>query len=136
MKNAVTFVVGAIASGVFLVMALFLGIVLEPKDVFKDNYTNILSVKYETLTKTESPKIIIISGSSAAFGLDGNKLADMTGINVANTAIHAGIGALYETELSKANINEGDIVLLGYEWGWVTDENYMNSFGTVLIMIG
>lgn len=136
MKKAITFVICSIVMGIVLVIALFLGIVAMPKDVFKDNYNNTLNAKYETLTNTNSPKIIIISGSSAAFSLDGNRLADMTGMNVANTAISAGIGALYETELSKANINEGDIVLLGYEWGWVTDENYTDSFGTDVIMVG
>ena len=136
MKKAITFVICSIVMGTVLVLALFLGIVAIPKDVFKDNYTNTLNAKYETSINTDSPKIIIITGSSAAFGLDGNRLADLTGMNVANTAIHAGMGALYETELSKANIQAGDIVLLGYEWGWVTDENYMDFFGTDLIMIG
>ena len=98
MKKAITFVICSIVMGTVLVLALFLGIVAIPKDVFKDNYTNTLNAKYETLINTDSPKIIIITGSSAAFGLDGNRLADLTGMNVANTAIHAGMGALYETE--------------------------------------
>lgn len=119
-----------------LVIALFLGIVATPRDIFSENYVNTLSDKYETLLSMDSPKIIIVAGSSAAFSLDGDLLASKTGMNVANTAIDAGIGALYETELSKANINAGDIVLLGYEWGWETNENFMNNFGTDTVMIG
>lgn len=136
MKKAVAFVICSIVMGIVLVMALFIGIVAVPKDVFQDNYVNTLDAKYETLTKTDSPKIIIVAGSSAAFGFDGNKLADMTGMNVVNTAIHAGMGPLFEAEISKANINEGDIVLLAYEWGWETDEDYMNYFGSDMVMIG
>ncbi len=136
MKKAITFVISSFMIGCILVITLFLSIVAIPEDVFSENYANTLSVKYDTLTNTDSPKIIIVSGSSAAFSLDGDMLADRTGVNVANTAIHAGIGALYETELSKANICEGDIVLLGYEWGWISNEDYMDTFGTDLVMIG
>ena len=67
MKKAITFVICSIVMGTVLVLALFLGIVAIPKDVFKDNYTNTLNAKYETLINTDSPKIIIITGSSAAF---------------------------------------------------------------------
>lgn len=136
MKKAVTFIICSITFGILMIIFLFLNIVSFPKDVFRENYTNVLSTKYETLINTDSPKIIIVSGSSTAFSLDGNMLAEKTGMNVVNMGIHAGIGALYETELSKANIKEGDIVLLGYEWGWVTDEDYMDAFGTDLIMVG
>ena len=119
-----------------MVCVLFLSVVATPTDVFYDNYNNTLSTKYDTLVNTKSPKIIIITGSSAAFSLDGDLLAKETGINVANTAIHAGSGALWETELSKANIQAGDIVLLAFEWGWATDENYVDSFGTDIVMTG
>ena len=136
MKKAITFVISSVMIGIILVVALFLSIVVINKDVFYDNYTNVLSTKYDELVKTDSPKIIIVAGSSAAFGLDGNMLAERTGMNVANTALHAGIGALYETELSKANIGEGDIVLLGYEWEWAYDGLFTDRLGTDLVMTG
>lgn len=136
MRKATVFVIGSAIIGVLLILSLFLSIVVTPADVFHDSYNNVLSTKYDTLTNTDSPKIIIITGSSGAFSLDGDLLAKETGMNVANTAIHAGIGALYETELSKANIAAGDIVLLGYEWGWVTNVNYMDTLGTDILMTG
>lgn len=136
MKKAIGFFITSVLLGVILIIALFLSIVAMPKDVFSDNFTNTLSTKYDTLKNADSPKIIIIAGSSTAFSLDGNMLADRVGMDVANTGIHAGIGALYETELTKVNIGKGDIVLLGYEWGWQSDENYMNTFGTDLVMTG
>ena len=45
-------------------------------------------------------------------------LEEVTGYKVANLGLHAGFGHLFYSELAKANINEGDIVLLGYEYGW------------------
>lgn len=43
------------------------------------------------------------------------------GYKVANLGLHEGFGHLFSSELAKANINEGDIVLLGYEYGWPID---------------
>lgn len=136
MRKAITFVVSSVLTGLILLIALFVSIVAIPNDVFYDHYMKMLSTKYDTLKNTDSPKIIIISGSSAAFCLDGDMLADRTGMNVVNTGLHAGIGARFEAEMSKANINKGDIVLLEYEWGWATDEKYTDAFGTDLIMTG
>ena len=127
MRKAITFVVSSVLTGLILLIALFVSIVAIPNDVFYDHYMKMLSTKYDTLKNTDSPKIIIISGSSAAFCLDGDMLADRTGMNVVNTGLHVGIGARFEAEMSKANINKGDIVLLEYEWGWATDEKYTDA---------
>ena len=40
---------------------------------------------------------------------------------MANLGLHAGFGYLFISELVKANINRGDIVFLGYEYGLPTD---------------
>ena len=102
MRKAITFVVSSVLTGLILLIALFVSIVAIPNDVFYDHYMKMLSTKYDTLKNTDSPKIIIISGSSAAFCLDGDMLADRTGMNVVNTGLHAGIGARFEAEMSKA----------------------------------
>lgn len=49
---------------------------------------------------------------------------------VANLGLHAGFGHLFYAELAKANINEGDIVLLGYEYGW---QGVFQQLGTYVL---
>ena len=59
-----------------------ISIVLFPCDAFDGCWQSILQAKYERLTETNSPKIIMISGSSSTFGLDQNYLESKTGYNV------------------------------------------------------
>jgi hypothetical protein len=62
-------------------------------------------------------------------------LENATGYKVANLGLHAGFKPLFYTELSKANINPGDIVLLAYEDSWYK-EGAFESIGTELVMSG
>ena len=108
------------------ILGLFLYVVMVPPNKFYPGYNSIIQDKYRVLKETNAPKIIICSGSSSAFGLNQEMLEIETGYKVANLGVHAGFGQAFMTELSKANINEGDIVLLGFEYnwmGWAKDED-------------
>lgn len=135
MKKVLSFIISSIVVGLVFVVCTFYLIVGQTKDVFSDSYMATLRTKYDVLKNTNEPKIIIVAGSSGAFAFDNDLLEKETGYKVANTALHAGEGYLFETSLSKANINKGDIVLLGLEWGWESP-NAFDSFGTDLIMSG
>lgn len=128
---------GYVFTIVILFLVVFEGIVLGilkcNPGTFHSNYTSLIVDKYRMLQKTDEPKIIIVSGSSSAFGLDQYLLEEETGYKVVNLGLHAGFGHLFCSELAKENINEGDIVLLGYEYGW---EGGFESLGQQLIMTG
>lgn len=136
MKKTILYVIISVGIGITLVFTTFLLIVLYPAGRFADSYMSTLRTKYRMIRDTNSPKIIIVTGSSGAFSMDNSLLASETGYAVTSVALHAGMGALYETELTKANMNAGDIVLVGYEWGWASDKDYFDQFGTDLIMTG
>lgn len=102
---------------------------------FGDSYVAALPLKYKVLVNTESPKIIIVGGSSAGFGIDSNLLRSRTGYNVVNLGLHAGFGPLFNTELAKDHINEGDIVLLGYEYN-LSEDSFKKLGDVNLIMQG
>ena len=106
---------------IILFESVIYGIILQKKDVFYPSYQNVIVDKYRMLENTDEKKIIMIAGSSSAFGLD------------QNLGLHAGFGHLFHSELAKENINEGDIVLLGYEYNW-TDNFY--AYGQQLVMTG
>ena len=118
----------------FLIFELIVwGIIVQKKGVFTSSYQNIIVDKYRILQNTNGKKIVLISGSSSSFGLDQKMLENKTGYKVCNLGLHAGFGNLFYTELAKENINKGDIVLLGYEYGW---SNNFESLGQQLIMTG
>lgn len=102
-----------------LACSIFLGIalsILGGESKFSDIYGSTIQRKYEHLKNTEGPKILIIGGSNASFGIDARLLETETGYPVANMALHAGFGPLFNTEIAKKHIEEGDIVLLAHEY--------------------
>lgn len=107
---------------ILLVAVLFCGIVwniiAKPKDTFHDSYATVIQDKFEKELNTNEPKIIVVSGSSSAFGLDHVLMEQETGYKVVNLGLHVSFGPYFISELAKANINEGDIVVLAYENSW------------------
>ena len=133
MKSYIKYLLAIVIATFVIFETLTLGILTAPKGVFHSWYNSMVQDKYRILEETNEPKIIIISGSSSAFGLNQTMLEEATGYKVANLGLHAGFGQLFNTEISKANINAGDIVLLGYEYNWIDG---FDSLDQNLIMTG
>lgn len=135
MKKFLCFLLKVFACFV-LVFSLLVGILLTfPMNVYDTSYQSVIQKKFDVLKQTEGKKIIIVGGSNASFGIDEEMIEAETGYSVANLGLHAGFGAIVPTELSKANIGQGDIVLLAYEWGWQS-QGYFETFGTDLVISG
>lgn len=101
---------------------------------FDYTYHSVLKQKFDHYLSIDEPKITIIGGSSAGFGINEALIEEETGYPVANLGLHAGFGSIVPTALSKANIQEGDIVLLAYEYVWYSNSNCFEDFGTELVM--
>lgn len=135
MKEYLKFLISSIIAAFVLFEVITLGILMYPRGRFYQSYQSLIQDKYRILIETNTPKIIMIAGSSSAFGLNQSMLEEATGYKVANLGLHAGFGHWFYTELAKANINEGDIVLLGYEYGWEKEKQF-NFLDQKLIMTG
>ncbi len=133
MKNFFKYILTTLALFVVLFVGIVLGILKCNPGTFYTHYNNLIVDKYRMLQRTNEPKIIMVAGSSSAFGLDQKMLEEATGYKVVNLGLHAGFGHLFYSELSKENINQGDIVLLGYEYNWPED---FESLSQELIMPG
>ena len=121
---------------VFLLFeSVVLGILLFPSGIFASSYQATIQDKEDLLRKTNDPKIIFVAGSSGAFGLNAPELEEASGYKVVNLGLHAGFGFSFISEIAKANINPGDIVLLGYEYYW-TGEDAFTEIGADLVMSG
>lgn len=133
LKSFLKYIVTTLLCFVCIFELIVFGIITQKKNVFDPSYQNLIVDKYRILENTNDKKIILISGSSSSFGLDQRLLEEKTGYKVANLGLHAGFGQLFHSELAKENINEGDIVLLGYEYNWI---NNFETLGQQLIMSG
>lgn len=121
-------------AGCILFLGIFYGIV-SGKPAFDDTYQSVIQRKYEKLINTQGPKIVIVGGSNAGFGIDSLLMEELTGYPVVNMGLHAGFGCVFPTELMKRHIGEGDIVILAYEYGLVS--SILSKLGDAnLIMSG
>ena len=86
-----------------------------------------MAVKFDRLQKVEGPKVVVVGGSSVAFGLDSAALEEAVGMPVVNFGLYATLGTKYMIDMSKAGIGEGDIVILAPETDPQTMSLYFNA---------
>ena len=133
MKKYFHFLILTIILFVILFEGITIGVLTCNPGTYHTNYDSVIVDKYRILQNTNEPKIVIIAGSSSAFGLNQKMLEDATGYKVVNMGLDASFGPLFYSELAKENINAGDIVLLAYEYGWI---NGFDKLGQRDIMAG
>ncbi len=93
-------------------LLLLLGVAFLTPPVYDESFVGILDEKVERMRSTEKAKIVVIGGSSVAFGLDSALLAEETGKEVVNFGLYAALGTKVMMELSKSGIRKGDTVIL------------------------
>lgn len=96
-------------------------------DTYGETFLGELKYKYERLVETNDPKIVVVGGSSVAFGLNSEMLSQYTGYEVVNFGLYASLGTRVMLDLSRANINKGDIVILAPELDKQTLSMYFNA---------
>lgn len=104
--------------------------------VYDDTFVGELGEKYERLCSIDEPKVVVIGGSSVAFGLDSAMMEEQLGMKVVNFGLYANLGTKLMMDLSKANINEGDIIILAPEMNSQTLSLYFNSETTMQALDG
>ena len=100
----------------FLLPHLFLFVVAF---ALPSQYTNTfygeLNEKYDRLYSLEEDKIVVVGGSSVAFGLNSDMLSAYMHMPVVNFGLYADLGTKVMLDLSLDAIEEGDIVVLAPE---------------------
>ncbi len=79
------------------------------------DYMGAVVQKHERLASLPSPKVIIIGGSNAAFGMDSERLEKALCKPVVNMSIHASLGFQFMVEEVKNEIGPGDMVIVALE---------------------
>lgn len=102
---------------------------LEPQ--YTKTFYGALDEKYERLTSLEEDKIVVVGGSSVAFGLDSAMLEKYAGMPVVNFGLYADIGTKFMLDLSRDGIKEGDIVIIAPELDEQTLSLYFDGNSTL-----
>lgn len=94
---------------------------------FENTFLGEFDDKVERLKQTEGPKVIVIGGSSAAFGVDAELMEKALGMPVINFGLYATLGTKTMLDYSKCNIDEGDIIVIAPEMNAQTWSLYFNA---------
>jgi hypothetical protein len=94
---------------------------------YSNTFVGELDEKYNRLMEIDEPKIVVVGGSSVAFGLESEIIEEYTGMPVVNFGLYAALGTKVMLDLSKGGINEGDIVVLAPELDPQTMSMYFSS---------
>lgn len=82
----------------------------------KNAYLAAIADKMHTLDSVASPRLILMSGSSMAFGVDSDLLSKELDIPVVNASLHFKLGSRFMTDQLKATLRKNDIVLITLEY--------------------
>lgn len=99
-----------------VLLALMLGCWWWGPHVSRVDYLAGLKAKHDRLEKIDSPKVIIIGGSNATFGLNSPMLEKALCKPVVNMTIHASLGLRFMVDEVKNSLGPGDIVIAPLEF--------------------
>ncbi len=103
------------------------GMAFLTPSVYDESFVGVLDEKVERLYTLEKSKIVIIGGSSVAFGIDSELLSEQTGKEVVNFGLYAALGTKVMLDLSRRGIHRGDTVILMPEADAQTMSLYFNA---------
>ena len=107
------------------------GILFLMPSQFEHTFYGALNEKYDRLTGIEDKKLVVIGGSSVAFGYDSALLSQYTGYPTVNFGLYADLGTKIMMELAEDSIGEGDIILLAPEVDEQTLSLYFNGLSAL-----
>lgn len=99
---------------------------------FEEDFESALGKKYDRINSAGDDKIVVVGGSSVAFGLDSELLEDITGRPVVNFGLYAALGTKLMLDLSLSGIKRGDTVVIAPELDAQTLSLYFNSHHTLI----
>lgn len=82
---------------------------------YKESYYAALPVKYDRINQVKGEKIVVIGGSSVAFGIDSKLIEEELGMPCVNFGLYAALGLKPMLDLSIDAIDKGDIVIIAPE---------------------
>ena len=120
----------AVCLALLLGMTIVFASVLILPSQFDHLYLGELADKYARLRSFDDEnKIVIIGGSSVAFGIKSPMIEQNLGIPAVNFGLYGPLGTAIMMDLTRGHIHEGDIVVLAPETDHQTMSMYFNGEG-------
>jgi hypothetical protein len=104
------------------------------RQVLTDHYLAAWRDKQARLAASPPPRLLLVGGSSLAFGVDSARLERAFGRSVVNLGLHAGLGAEFILRQGEAAARAGDLVLLTVE-GPLLVPDYQGHAPTLLELL-
>ena len=103
------------------------GVVLCTPSQYDNAFVGALNEKYERLITLDEEKLVVVGGSSVAFGIESDILERYIQMPVVNFGLYAALGTKLMLDLSRDAVGEGDIVILAPELNAQTLSLYFNA---------
>lgn len=117
----------AVALSLLLPIGFFLTLTATLPTTYDETFVAELANKFDRLCSIEEPKVVVVGGSSVAFGIDSAAMERELGMPVVNFGLYATLGTKLMIDLSRANIGEGDVIILAPEMDAQTLSLYFNA---------
>ena len=127
-----------LAAGFLLSAAIYFGLFFLQLGVPTTQWAwlhEIIETKRRAAEAITKPKLLIVAGSSALFGISAEEIEKQTGFPAVNFGTNAALGPAYMLHFTKKVCRPGDVVLLAFEYepyllgnltGDTTDELFIN----------
>ncbi len=126
MKNAkISFI--AILLAIIVPAVTLVTVCLATPSQYGETFLGELSEKYDRLRDIKEDKVVLIGGSSLAFGVDSKTMEEHLGMPVVNFGLYATLGTKVMLDLSKSGVRRGDIVVICPEIDAQTLSLYYNA---------
>ena len=103
---------------------------------YGETFVGALDDKISRLESIEEDKIVVVGGSSVAFGLNSRELEGYTGMPSVNFGLYAALGTKLMLDLSLPHIEEGDVVVIAPELDAQTLSLYFSASTTLRALDG
>ena len=136
--SKIKIIICAIVSLLLILSPIFIlaTVMVSTPAQYTETFFGALPQKFDRLTSVKEEKIIVVGGSSVAFGLDSALLEEYTGKPCVNFGLYAALGTKLMLDLSRAGVSEGDIVVLAPELDAQTLSMYFSSESTLQAIDG
>ena len=108
-----------IAAGFVLSAAIYFGLFFLQLGVPSAQWAwlhGIIETKRNAAEAITKPKLLIVAGSSALFGISAEEIERQTGFPTVNFGTNAALGPAYILHLTRKVCRPGDVVLLAFEY--------------------
>ncbi len=81
---------------------------------FTHEYNASFIDKMNRLESISEPKIVLVSNSNLAFGIQSDLIEEAIGMPVVNLGLHGGLGNVFHERMPLFNIRAGDIIIISH----------------------